>query len=65
MKWRAGGEKMSLEKNLSKDERLIISRLDLDYLLNLIEEIRFGSLTIIIQDGKVVQIDKHEKIRLV
>lgn len=29
-----------------------------------IEEIRFGSVTVIIQDGKVIQIDKQEKIRL-
>jgi hypothetical protein len=56
---------MSPEKELLNDKRLILSRLDLDYLLNLIEEIRFGSITIIIQDGKVIQVEKHEKIRLV
>jgi len=26
--------------------------------------IRFGTVTIVIQDGKVIQIDKSEKIRL-
>ncbi len=26
--------------------------------------IRFGTVTLVIQDGKVIQIDKNEKIRL-
>ena len=29
-----------------------------------IEAIRFGSITIVIQDGKIVQIEKVEKTRL-
>ncbi len=29
-----------------------------------IESIKFGSVNIIIQDGKIIQIDKSEKIRL-
>ncbi|MDR2487537.1 MAG: YezD family protein [Clostridiales Family XIII bacterium] len=37
---------------------------DLDRLLAYIDGIDFGSVTIIIQDGKVLQIEKHEKIRL-
>ncbi|HWP96093.1 MAG TPA: YezD family protein [Syntrophomonadaceae bacterium] len=56
---------MRPEKDVLKDKSLIRSCLDLDYLPALIEEIRFGSITIIIQDGKVIQIEKHEKIRLV
>lgn len=30
-----------------------------------IEQIQFGSVTIIIQDGRVVQVDQQKKIRLV
>lgn len=30
----------------------------------LVKELKYGSLTIILQDGKVVQIEKNEKIRL-
>lgn len=26
--------------------------------------IRFGTVTLVIQDGRVIQIDKHEKVRL-
>lgn len=29
-----------------------------------IETIKFGSVNIVIQDGKIVQIDKSEKIRI-
>lgn len=29
-----------------------------------LEEIRYGTVTLVIQDGKVIQIDKNEKIRL-
>ena len=34
-------------------------------ILRAIREIRFGSVQIVIQDSKVVQIDKLEKLRLV
>lgn len=30
----------------------------------LIEEVKYGNITLIIQDGQVIQIDKTEKIRL-
>ncbi len=29
-----------------------------------VESIKYGSINIIIQDGKIIQIDKSEKIRL-
>jgi hypothetical protein len=29
-----------------------------------LKEIRFGTLSLVIQDGKVIQIDKSEKLRL-
>ena len=29
-----------------------------------LREIRFGTVTLVIQDGKVIQIDNNEKIRL-
>lgn len=30
-----------------------------------IESIKYGSINIVIQDGKIVQIEKNEKIKLV
>ena len=41
-----------------------ISQEDLEKLLSLLETIRYGSITLIIQDGKVIQIEKNEKMRL-
>jgi hypothetical protein len=32
---------------------------------SVLNEIRYGTVTLVIQDGKVIQIDKNEKIRLV
>lgn len=37
---------------------------DLKKLLALLSEIAYGSITLIIQNGKVVQIEKNEKVRL-
>jgi hypothetical protein len=36
----------------------------LDKLAKMIKETKFGSVTIIIQDSHIVQIDKNEKLRL-
>lgn len=33
-------------------------------MLKMVKEIRHGSVSLIIQDGFVIQIDKYEKIRL-
>ncbi len=43
----------------------VISEPDFKRLLELIDSVSFGSVTLIIQDGKVVQIEKNEKVRLV
>ena len=37
---------------------------DLEKIAALIETVRYGTVTIIIQDGKIVQLEKHEKLRL-
>jgi len=36
----------------------------LDIIKRLAEEIKFGSISIVIQDGKVVQIERNEKYRI-
>ncbi|KAB2332180.1 DUF2292 domain-containing protein [Cytobacillus depressus] len=30
----------------------------------MLDSLKFGSITIVVQDGKVVQIEKNEKVRL-
>ncbi|MDR1616385.1 MAG: YezD family protein [Syntrophomonadaceae bacterium] len=42
----------------------IISDKDLELLRSYIESIKFGSVTLHIHDGKVVQIEKNEKIKI-
>lgn len=42
----------------------IISPEHLSKLMDLLKDIRYGSITLVIQDGKVIQIDKNEKVRL-
>ncbi|WP_256218441.1 MULTISPECIES: YezD family protein [Bacillaceae] len=34
------------------------------HLEKMLETLNFGSITLVVQDGKVVQIEKNEKVRL-
>jgi len=54
-------EKISAIPDIGKTP---LSPADLQRLLGLISTIKYGSVTLVIQDGKVVQIDKNEKMRL-
>ncbi|MCH3963672.1 MAG: YezD family protein [Clostridium sp.] len=42
-----------------------ISQENLDKLICMLSTIRYGSITLVVQDGKVVQIEKNEKVRLI
>jgi hypothetical protein len=42
----------------------VISDDNLEKLYTWLSEIKFGTITLVLQDGKVVQVDKTEKIRL-
>lgn len=50
------GEKMAEVKHVTEKQLATIK----EY----VESIKYGSINIIIQDGKIIQIDKSEKIRL-
>lgn len=41
-----------------------ISEADLKRLIELLNSISYGSVTLIIQEGKIVQMEKNEKLRL-
>lgn len=45
-------------------EQTRVSKEDLMKIKEFIEDIRFGSVNVVIHDGKVIQIEKNEKIRL-
>lgn len=36
----------------------------LDKVIKLAEDVKYGSITLVIQDGIIIQIDKNEKIRI-
>jgi hypothetical protein len=45
------------------DEKLQLTLPWINDLLVLLKDLRFGSVTLVVQDGKVIQIEKVEKIR--
>lgn len=55
---------MSLQNKLETKDDKIVTDQQLAAILDAINGVRFGSITLIIQDGKLVQIDKNEKTRL-
>jgi hypothetical protein len=60
-----GGDTMAENKPEEHKEKLgSISSEDINKLISIIETVSYGSITILIQDGKIVQIEKNEKIRL-
>lgn len=42
----------------------VIQERDLKKIIELLETIQYGSITVIIQDGNILQIEKNEKIRM-
>ena len=48
---------MSKEKNQQVEEVF-------EKIKTLLDDLKFGSITLIVQDGKVIQIEKNEKVRL-
>ncbi|MDP4094182.1 MAG: YezD family protein [Bacillota bacterium] len=54
---------MISDKNI-KSLGASISEKDLNRLIEMIKTVGYGSVTLVIQDGKVIQIEKNEKIRL-
>ena len=46
------------------DDGHILGGSHLDTLEKMLKQMKYGSVTLIIQDGKIVQIDKTEKYRI-
>jgi len=52
---------------LEKDDNDLESLAQLPWLkglLTLLKDLQYGSITLIVQDGKLIQMEKNEKIRL-
>lgn len=46
------------------DSRKLLDSSHISILENLLSDMKYGSITLIIQDGKIIQIDKTEKYRI-
>jgi len=46
------------------NKKNIILDKDIVKIKEFLETIQYGSITVIVQDGKIVQIEKNEKVRL-
>lgn len=53
-----------MEKAVKNKAQKASGLAELQLIGELIGSVSFGSVTIVIQDGHVVQIEKHEKLRL-
>ena len=45
-------------------DQVPISQKQIEEILRLANKLAYGSISLIFQDGKLIQIEKHEKIRL-
>lgn len=46
------------------EKKQVLERSHLEMLERLLSTMKYGSITLIVQDGKIIQIDKTEKHRL-
>ena len=49
--------KFTIQKNTVNEK-------DIHKIIEFIESIQFGSIMVVIQDGRIVQIEKNEKLRI-
>lgn len=53
-----------MEKDNNSIHKNIIREQDLKKIVELLETIQYGSVTVVVQDGKLLQIERSEKIRI-
>ena len=53
-----------MERDNNSIHKNIIREQDLKKIVELLETIQYGSVTVIVQDGKLLQIERSEKIRI-
>lgn len=49
---------------MQKNDNIVSANSHMKTIVKMLEDISYGSITIIVQDGKVIQIDKNEKYRI-
>jgi hypothetical protein len=51
-------------ENLSEHNREYTEQEYLDIVENMVREVKYGQIVIVVQDGKVVQIEQNKKVRI-
>ena len=49
---------------MKNENRRVLNDADIETLERLLKDLKYGSITLIVQDGKIVQIDRNEKYRI-
>lgn len=52
------------DANAENREKQTLDNNQIETLEKLLQDMKYGSITLIVQDGKVIQIDKTEKYRM-
>ncbi|MGM0854085.1 MAG: YezD family protein [Bacillota bacterium] len=50
---------MAKEKNQEAENDVVVEKIT-----SMLKTMSFGSITIVVQDGKVIQLEKNEKVRI-
>ena len=53
-----------MDKEIRSIRKNNIEEKDLKKIIEFLETIQYGSVTVIVQDGKIMQIERNEKIRV-
>lgn len=54
-----------MEENKGREsKKTAVKEKDIKKIIELIESVQYGSISIVIQDGYIVQIEKNEKLRM-
>lgn len=57
-----GGAEVSLTQD--NQSKVPISKEDIEKLYEMAKTLKYGSITLVFQDGKLIQIEKNEKVRV-
>jgi hypothetical protein len=55
---------MSQHQENFEQQKVPISRQDVEKLFEMAKTLRYGSITLVFQDGNLIQLEKNEKVRI-
>lgn len=48
-----------MDKNISTEVKAVTEQVE-----KILKQIKYGSITLVVQDGRIIQIERYEKIRI-